>query len=170
MFLEFIKSIALILILLATLTFLGIFLYKTVEYIEDKTFAAKVKIEQIIITISCLHILLIFRRVSFFLVIYSLVIQGIFYNLLQYYPNIQPSNPNFIIGSLMALGNHFLMLRSMILGNNYLVEMVLIFIVIVWCTPFCFFLSLSANDEALPVKGKKTNTWIGKMLGKVLNK
>lgn len=156
--------------MISTLAGLGIGLYKAVEYIEDKTYAAKSKIEQIILVISLLHVILLFRGVNFFLIIYSLAIQGLFYTLLEIYPNISPGNPTFIVGSLMALGNHFLMLRAMIIGRHYLLEMIFAFIVFVWATPFCFFLSLSANDEALPIKGRKTNTWIGRFVKSITKK
>lgn len=167
---QFLKSIFIVFGLIGALAGLGVGLYKAVEYIEDKTFAAKKKIEQMVIAISIGHVLLIFRGVNFFLVLYSLIIQGIFYTLLEVYPNINPANPTFIIGSILALGNHFLMLRSLILGNYYFVEMIFIFVVFVWTTPFAFFLSLSANDEALPIKGRKTNTWIGRIVKQILSK
>ncbi|KAM0677780.1 hypothetical protein BDAP_001630 [Binucleata daphniae] len=167
---DFIKSLFVICSLCVGLLALGIGLYKAVEYIEDKTFAAKKKIEQIIACICLFHVFMFFRNVGFFLIVYSLVIQYIFYSLLDIYPDIQPSNPSFICGSIMALGNHFFMLRSMILGNFYVLEMIVIFVVAVWCTPFCFFLSLSANDEALPTKGKKTNTWIKRIITKMIKK
>lgn len=168
--LDFIKSITVVCGLLVGLLSLGIGLYKAVEYIEDKTFAAKKRIEQIITSICLFHVYMFFRNVGFFLILYSLIIQYMFYTLLDPYPNIQPSNPVFLAGSAMALGNHFFMLRSMILGNFYVLEMVVIFILAVWCTPFCFFLSLSANDEALPMKGKKTNTWIKRIITKLVSK
>ncbi|KAM0686844.1 erv26 superfamily protein [Conglomerata obtusa] len=167
---EFIKSISVLLGVMTGLLSLGIGLYKAVEYIEDKTFAAKKKIEQIIIGISIFHLYMLIRGVSKLILIYSLVIQYLFYSLLDIYPNIQPSNPVFIAGSVMALGNHFLMLKAMILGNYFVAEMIIVFVVGVWCTPFCFFLSLSANDEALPVKGKKANTWIKRFISNIIAK
>lgn len=170
MFYEFIKSVLLIITVFSFFSGLGICMYKAVEYIEDKTYAAKRKIEQIIMTISALHFLLLFRGVNFFLILYSLSIQYIFYSLLDSYPNVQPTNICFIVGTLMALVNHFLILRTMIIGRHYMVEMVFSFVVFVWCTPFCFFLSLSANDDALPVKGKKTNTLIKSFFVRVLQK
>ncbi|EJW01846.1 hypothetical protein EDEG_03675 [Edhazardia aedis USNM 41457] len=154
---------------IAALLAMAVGLYKAVEYIEDRTYAAKKKIEQIIIAISVAHIILLFRRVGFFIVIYSLVIQYIFYSLLEIYPYVQPTNLTFIVGSLMALGNHFLILRAMILNNNYLLEMIFAFLVFVWATPFCFFLSLSANDEAFPTTGKKNSTLIGKFIKRAFN-
>ncbi|KAM0673090.1 hypothetical protein GVAV_003436 [Gurleya vavrai] len=166
--LSFLKSISILFSMIAGLLAIAIGLYKAVEYIEDKTYAAKKRIEQIIIGVSLFHVILMFRGMSKLLLVYSLVIQYLFFSLLEIYPNIQPSNPTFICGSLMALVNHFLTLRCMILGNFYIVEMVLIFVFGVWSTPFCFFLSLSANDEALPVKGKKTNTWIKRFVSNII--
>lgn len=168
--LEFVKSIFIMCLILFGFAGLGLGMYKAVEYIEDRTFAAKRKIEQIIIIISILHIFLIIRGISIFLVIYSLIIQFLFYSLLETYPNIQPTNLYFIIGSILALGNHFLMLRAMILGKNYLIEMVVSFFIFVWCTPFCFFLSLSANDETIPLKERKTNTLIKSFVQRLIEK
>lgn len=170
MLLQFLKSIIIVICLISSLGFAGLGLYKAVEYIEDKTYAAKKKIEQIIITIAILHLFLLFRGVNFFLILYSLSIQGTFYTLLESYPNINPGNPTFILGSVMSLGNHFFILRAMILGKHYIIETLFSFVVFVWATPFCFFLSLSANDEALPTKGKKTNTWISSFVKRLTTK
>jgi hypothetical protein len=145
-------------------------LYKAVEYIEDKTYVAKKYIGIIIKGMSISHTLLLFRGVSILVILYSLSIQYIFYILLEIYPDVCPSNPTFIVGTCMALGNHFLMLRTMINGKHYVIEMILVFIFIVWTTPFCFFLSLSANDETLPSKGKKTSTWIGRLMKKYVGR
>ncbi|TBT96532.1 putative Erv26-like transmembrane adaptor protein [Hamiltosporidium tvaerminnensis] len=169
MFLIFLNSILILLGLIATIIGLAVGLYKAVQFIEDKTYAAKKRIENIITAVSIFHIFLILRKFSLFLVGFSLCIQFLFYSLLDIYPAILPTNIYFVVGSLMAVINHFLFLRALVKGDHYILEMIFYFIVVVWLTPFCFFLSLSANDETLPVKGTKTKTRAGELIKRLFD-
>lgn len=143
----------------------GVGIIKAIEYIEDKAYAAKKHIEKIIQVSALLHIILLFRGVSILQILFSLTIQYSFFCLLEAYPTIKMENPFFVYGSVASLINHFLVIRFLFTSKIRILEIVFHFLLI-WITPFCFFVSLSANDEVLIVSGdrKINNTFIGKIL------
>ncbi|EPR79338.1 Transmembrane adaptor Erv26, partial [Spraguea lophii 42_110] len=168
MFLIFIQSLFIIVFIIALIIGLGFGLYYSVMYIEEHTYAAKDKIEMIIQGILILHIYLLLRGMRIFVIVFSLISNLIFYNLLSSYPYILASNVNFIAGCVAAFINHFLFLQTTIANNYNALEIILYFIIFVWVVPFCFFLSLTANDDTFPVKGNiKRKTWIGRILERV---
>ncbi|KAL0265788.1 UNVERIFIED_CONTAM: hypothetical protein PYX00_011503 [Menopon gallinae] len=143
-------------------------LIHAVAYIEDKAYAAKRRIDTTIKTICVAHILLWFRHVSVFIILYSLVVQYLFYSILDVYPAFEPTNWFFVGGTIGALVNHFLFLRELISNKLNVVEAVLYFVTFVWATPFCFFLSLGANDESFAVRNKKGRaTLMGNLFKKI---
>ncbi|RVD92423.1 transmembrane adaptor Erv26 [Tubulinosema ratisbonensis] len=140
---------------------------RAVSFIEDRTYAAKRRIELIIKIISGLHSLLLLRNVSKLLILYSLIIQFVFFSLLEDYPAFLPTSPYFLGGTFGALINHFLFLRELVVDHINVLEAFVYFFLFVWATPFCFFLSLSANDESFAVKNRKRETFIGKLIKKI---
>lgn len=169
MLLLFFQSLGILLLISGGIIGCAIFLYKTVIYIEDHTMAFKSKLKDIIIFISLFHIILLLRGVNIFQLIYSVSIQFIFYNLYLKYPYFVISDPLLILGSIMALINHFLILRLLVF-DYYILEIITYFILCVWFTPFCFYVSLSANDELMTDlhKNKKVRTIIGNMIERVI--
>lgn len=148
----------------------GLGIIKAIDYIEDRAFAAKKRIKFIIECSMGLHLYFLIRGGSFLHVLLSLSIQYSFFCMLDIYPIIKLDNPYFIYGTLASLINHFLVIRMLFFKQLYSLE-VLVFFLLIWITPFCFFISLSANDEVIVVKGKTTcNTLIGNLLKKVLNR
>ncbi|KCZ74374.1 hypothetical protein H311_04661, partial [Anncaliia algerae PRA109] len=129
--------------------------------------AAKRRIELIIKIISALHVLLLFRGITKFLILFSLIAQFLFFSLLEDYPAFLPTNAYFLSGTICALINHFLFLRELVVNKLGVIETIIYFFVFVWITPFCFFLSLSANDENFAVKSKRRETFIGKFIKKI---
>lgn len=170
MILLFVQSILILLAISAVVILAALFLYQVVVYVEDHAMAAKKRIESIIAVVSALHLLLLLRSVSIFQIIFSLSIQYIFYNLLMKYPNFSATDPYFILGSAMALINHFLVLRLLIL-NYWIWEVIAYFLVFVWTTPFCFYVSLSVNDDMfVPMRNAKRETLLGSVLKRVMAK
>lgn len=169
MFLLFFQSLIILALLASGIIGAAIGLYKTVVYIEDHTMAFKERILQIIMAVGVIHIIMLFRGVSIFQVIYSGCIQYIFYNLYLKYPYFQISDPFLIVGSLMALINHFLTLRLLIF-KFYIIEVIFYFIFSVWLTPFCFYVSLSANEDVMTdlERKKKVRTVLGDLIGRVV--
>lgn len=169
MFLLFIQSVGILLLIAASIVGAAIGLYKTVIYIEDHTMAFKDRILEIIYTVAALHIVMLFRGVSILQVAFSGFIQYIFYHLYLKYPDFTISDPLLITGSVLALVNHFLTLRLLIF-NYYILEIIFYFIMCVWFTPFCFYVSLSANEDVMTDlhKRKKVKTVLGDLIGRVL--
>lgn len=167
----FLKSLFLILGSIGGLVGFGIGIVKAIDYIEDKAYAAKKHIEAIIQISAGLHVVLFFRGVSILQILFSLSIQYAFYCLLDIYPLVKMDNPYFIYGTLASLLNHFLVIRLIFSKSVVYGTEIVFYFALVWITPFCFFLSLSANDEVLFVRGKpSSNTLIGSLLKKYLYK
>lgn len=171
MMLVFVKSLFLIIGSIGSLLGIGLGIVKSIDYIEDRAYAAKKHIETIVQVSAGLHVVLLLRGVSFLQVLFSLSVQYSFYCLLDMYPLVKMDNPYFIYGTVASLINHFLTIR-LIFSRSVVYGMEVVFyFVLIWVTPFCFFLSLSANDEALFVKGKtQSNTLVGNFLKKYLYK
>lgn len=170
MFGIFFKSLVILVSSVVGLLGLGLGIIKAIDYIEDKAFAAKKRIKQIIEVSMGLHLYFLIRTGSFLHVLFSLSIQYSFYCMLDIYPIIKLDNPYFIYGTLASLVNHFLVIRMLFFKHLYSLE-VLSFFLLIWITPFCFFISLSANEEVIVVKGKTTcNTLIGNLLKKFINR
>ena len=168
MILLFFKSIAILVSIVGGIVLLGAGLLNSVSFIEDRAYAAKRRIDYIIRAICVCHIILWFRNVSVLIVLYSLAVQYIFYCILDVYPAFEPTNPFFVGGTVGALINHFLFLRELVLNKLNVVETVLYFVAFVWVTPFCFFLSLGANDESFATRNKKKRaTLLGNLVKKV---
>lgn len=168
MLLIFLKSIGILVGIVSSIVLLGAGMMRAVSYIEDKAYASKRRIDFIIKTICVSHIILWLRKVSIFVVLYSLIVQYLFYSLLESYPAFEPTNWFFIGGTAGALINHFLFLRELVVNRLGVIETVFYFIVFVWATPFCFFLSLGANDESFATRNKKRRTTlIGQLFKKI---
>ncbi|EQB60614.1 tex261-like protein [Vairimorpha apis BRL 01] len=170
MILDFFKSIVVFFGAIGGLVGLGLGIIKSIEYIEDRAYSAKNKIKRIVEISMLLHFYLLLRCKSIFQTIFSLSIQYSFYCMLEIYPIVKLDNPYFIYGTLASLVNHFLVIRMLFYTNLYSFEVLFVF-ALIWITPFCFFISLSANDEVIVVKGKTTtNTLIGNFFKKLLNR
>ncbi|KAF7697553.1 Testis Expressed Sequence [Cucumispora dikerogammari] len=170
MFFEFLKSIVFLIIGFSFIVGLVAIIYKSVLFIERKPHAAKKNIYSIIHTIAALHLLLLIRGYSKLLILYSLIIIFIFYQLMYNYPDVQIESPYFITGTVMTLINHFLYLRVLADNSHNVFEVLVYFIIFVWVVPFCFFLSLSANDMLIHEGGRKRETYLYKLLKKVTEK
>jgi hypothetical protein len=162
----FFKSLFLVVAAVGGLLGIGLGIIKAIDYIEDQAYAAKKHIEKIVQVSMGLHVIMLLRGVSILQILFSLSIQYSFFCLLDLYPLIKMDNPYFIYGTIASLINHFLVIRLLFQHDIYGLEIVLYFLLI-WITPFCFFMSLSANDEVIFIKGKtSSNTLIGNFLKK----
>lgn len=165
MFFVFLKSLFLVAVSITVLFMFGLGIVNAIDYIEDKAYAAKKHIGTIIQVSSVLHAILLFRGVSILQILFSLSVQYAFYCLLDIYPLVKMDNPYFIYGTVASLLNHFLVIRLIFAKPAVYGLEIVFYFALIWITPFCFFLSLSANDEVLFVKGKATsNTLIGNLL------
>jgi len=148
-------------------------LYKSIHYIEEYPNRAKEKIRILIYTISALHLLLLFRGFSIFVVVFSLICQFLFHNLLDDYPNVETGGAGFISAVVMTFINHMVFLSTMLQHKTGVAEIFFHFFVIVWAVPFSFFLSLTASDSIISLPGSKKpirRTIAGKVIDTLLSK
>jgi hypothetical protein len=143
-------------------------LFRAMNFIEDQSYAAKRRITQIIQVISICHLILLLRGLPFFLTLFSLFVQTLFYSLLDNYPGFEPTSKLFLGGIGAAVVNHFLFLwQTMKSGGIGMVETIIYFIIFVWTTPFCFLLSLGVNDETFATKKRRRETFVGRLIRRI---
>lgn len=156
----------------AVIGFIG-FLYRAIHYIEEYPNRAKEKIKILAYTVWAFHLLLLYRGFSIWVVLFSCLAQGLFYNLLEDYPNIETGGAGFVTAAVVAFINHGLFLTSMLRSQFGLFEILFYFFGIVWALPFSIFISLTANDEIITIGGNKKpirRTMVGKVLDTILSK
>lgn len=167
---EFILSIFYLFIGIGSVIGLVCIIWRSVLFIETRPHAAKKNITTLIHSIAILHIVPLIRGYSLKLLIYSELIILIFYQLIYNYPDVQLDSPYFIIGTILTLVNHFLYLRVLADNSHHPLEVIFYFIIFVWVVPFCFYLSLSANDMLIHEGGKRRETYLGKFFKELVGK
>ncbi|KAK9470513.1 transmembrane adaptor Erv26 [Dipodascopsis tothii] len=144
-------------------------LYYLSELVEEHSTYTKNLLEKLIYAISVVHVLLlVFDRFPFWLTVFSLVSQGVYYQNLRQFPFIQLSSSTFIASCVLVLLNHYFWfqhfskpsvpppaMRSSPLyvpPSSYATfsEISSFFGICVWLIPFALFVSLSAGDNVLP--------------------
>jgi len=141
---------------------IGIGAVRSINYIEENPYAAKEKIQMIVYGIIASHMFFMIIRLPLYVIIFSLTIQYAFNALFDSYPFIKPEDPKFLYGVLASLVNHFLLIKFFV-GHSYGIIVVILSFIIIWATPFCFFFSMSAADDApfANHSGKSTKTYVG---------
>jgi hypothetical protein len=114
-----------------------------------------------------MHVLLmVFEKMSFWLLLFSLCSHLFYSLLLRDFPFIQLSDPVFITSCgplivlvswiqidfvVLAVSDHFLWFRHFtVVRELRFSEIVSFFFICVWLVPFLFFISLSASENMLP--------------------
>lgn len=144
---------------------------RSIEYIEENTYAAKQKIQNLIYGVLLCHIYLLWAGVPIYHLLLSLSIQYTFNCFMRDYPAIKPEDFRFIYGVVGSLINHFLMIKFFFDRHCGVVTIIFCFI-LVWATPFAFFFSMSATDDVLFVKNQgqqNVKTYAGMLLDYLLN-
>lgn len=143
---------------------------RSIEYIEENTYAAKDKIQKIIYFSMGCYVFFLMKGIPLWHLLMGLGIQYTFHCLMHNYPAVRPEDPRFIGGVIGSLINHFLMIKFFFekSGNIFLI---IFAFAIVWLTPFCFFFSMSATDDVLFVKtqNRQVKTYAGMLLDYCLN-
>ncbi|ORD95187.1 hypothetical protein ECANGB1_2768 [Enterospora canceri] len=170
MFLEFLKVSGIFVTIVAAVIGVCIVTIRSIEYIEENTYAAKEKIVKIIYFTMACYIFFMLKGMSFLHLLLGLGIQYTFNILMHTYPAIKPEDPKFIGAVLGSLVNHFLMIKFFFDKSGSIFMIVFAF-VIVWLTPFCMFFSMSATDDVLFVKNpnKPLKTYAGMFLDWLLH-
>lgn len=170
MFFEFLKISFTFVAVVAAVIGICVGTIRSIEYIEENTYAAKSKIQSIIYICMGFYIFFLLKGLPFWHLLVGLGVQYTFHCLLHTYPAIRPEDPCFLIGVLGSLVNHFLMIKFFFEKSGGVLMIIFAFL-LVWLTPFCFFFSMSATDDVLFVKNshKPVKTYAGMVLDYLLN-
>ncbi|KAK9382443.1 transmembrane adaptor Erv26 [Kockiozyma suomiensis] len=144
-------------------------LYYLSELVEEHSRFTKRLLEKLILGIVVIHILLLlFDHFPFWLTVFSIATQFVYYQNLKQFPFIQLSSSTFIASCVLVLLNHYFWfqhfsrpsippptLRSSPLYEPPAAfpsfsEVSSFFGICVWFVPFSLFVSLSAGDNVLP--------------------
>jgi len=127
-------------------------MYYVAELIEEYTTTAKRIIRLILITITFLNILLILFETQFTWTLcgIGLIANIIYFFILADFPVIGFLSPTFLFSMLLLIIHHYFAFSFF--NHHYypFPEILAYFTIFVWMIPFCFVLSLSANDYVLP--------------------
>jgi hypothetical protein len=127
-------------------------MYYVAELIEEYTTVAKRIIRLILIIVTSLNILLIIFETQFTWTLcgIGLISNIIYFFILADFPVIGFLSPTFLFSMLLLVIHHYFAFSFF--TNHYypFPEILAYFTIFVWVIPFCFVLSLSANDYVLP--------------------
>ena len=126
-------------------------LYYLAEFVEEYSVLARRIITRSLQFVLVLHVLLLVESLPFWRLLFSAMSHLVYAMLLPGFPIIQLSDPTFLLGCALAIGNHFSWFAYFANTRTYgFMEIVSFFLFVVWLIPFMFFISLSASDNILP--------------------
>lgn len=126
-------------------------LYYISELVEEYSVITKKLLFVCCLTIISIQVLMLFENeLPISNLFYSIFCSCWHYRLVEMFPFIAPSDPIFIISCLLSTINHFIWFYHFKSGYWSVEELTSFFGIIVWFLPFCFIISLSANDSTLP--------------------
>ncbi|KAI8367753.1 transmembrane adaptor Erv26-domain-containing protein [Blakeslea trispora] len=109
------------------------------------------------IFVIVLHVLLwIFDRLPFFSLAFSAGCHLVYSLNLRTFPFIRLSSLPFISSCLLVFVDHFIWFKYFTVHYRPFMDIAAFFGLCVWLVPFAYFISLSANDNALPTSGDPT--------------
>ncbi|KAI8578370.1 hypothetical protein K450DRAFT_247565 [Umbelopsis ramanniana AG] len=148
-------------------------LYYLAELVEEYTVFTKKIIKYATGTVVFIHVCLwIFDRKPFFQILFSLACHGVYSMNLQTFPFISLTSPPFLASCgtylslfwillifsclhsrrlVLVLIDHFVWFQYFTRHYTPFMDIAAFFGVCVWLIPFAYFISLSANDNALPL-------------------
>ncbi|XP_025419814.1 protein TEX261 [Sipha flava] len=132
--------------------FIGAGVYYLAEFVEEHTILTKKVIKWTIHVVIICHIgLYLFDNVPLTLIAIGLLSHIIYYLLLTDFPHFNLTSLSFIMSIILLVGNHVLAFKYFRQRYSTLSEVISYFTVCLWTVPFMYLLSLSANDNTLPV-------------------
>ncbi|KAI9267533.1 transmembrane adaptor Erv26-domain-containing protein [Helicostylum pulchrum] len=103
------------------------------------------------VVIISFHILFwIFDRLPFFYLAFSVGCHVVYSLNLKTFPFISLSSVPFVGSCILVFANHFLWFKYFTTHYRPFMDIAAFFGLCVWLVPFAYFISLSANDNALP--------------------
>jgi len=133
-------------------------LYYLAELVEEYTQLSKRILRDTILFVLVLHLLLlVFEDFPALLTLMGLLSHATYFTLLRTFPFIYVTDPKFIASCLLAVASHILWFRHFTSTDVFypFSEILAFFLFCVWLVPFGFFVSLSANESALPQAGEE---------------
>ena len=127
-------------------------MYYVAELIEEYTTVAKRIIRLLLIIVTSLNILLILFESDFTwtLCLIGLISNVIYFFILSDFPVIGFLSPTFLFSMVLLVIHHYFAFSFFNYHYYPFPEILAYFTIFVWIIPFCFVLSLSANDYVLP--------------------
>ncbi|XP_054365753.1 protein TEX261 isoform X1 [Mirounga angustirostris] len=126
-------------------------LYYLAELIEEYTVATSRIIKYMIwFSTAVLIGLYVFERFPTFMIGVGLFTNLVYFGLLQTFPFIMLTSPNFILSCGLVVVNHYLAFQFFAEEYYPFSEVLAYFTFCLWIIPFAFFVSLSAGENVLP--------------------
>ncbi|KAI7847673.1 transmembrane adaptor Erv26 [Circinella umbellata] len=126
-------------------------LYYLAELVEEYTVYTRKVIKGMTVTVIVIHVLLwIVDRLPFLLLAFSILCHGIYTLNLKTFPFISLTSPPFLASCVLVFADHFLWFKFFTTHYRPFIDIAAFFGICVWLIPFTYFISLSANDNALP--------------------
>mmetsp|Transcript_196 Transcript_196/g.663 ORF Transcript_196/g.663 Transcript_196/m.663 type:complete len:201 (+) Transcript_196:151-753(+) len=126
-------------------------LYYLAEFVEEYTVFTKNLLKKSIFAIAGVHVLLlVLDDLPYLQLLFGIAVQFVYYQLLHKFPVIELTDFWFLASCGCAVVNHCTWF--IYFANHYypFKEILAFFFICVWMVPFGFFISLSANENALP--------------------
>lgn len=130
-------------------------LYYIAELVEEHTRITKRVISLIIKVVIGIHVaLLVVDQLPLLAVGTGVASHALYLRLLQTFPYISLSSPEFLGSIGMLVASHVVWIRFFLSSAVVSLEWALGFLLIMlWLVPFAFFISLAANESVLPGAG-----------------
>ncbi|KAF5902787.1 ventral anterior homeobox 2, partial [Clarias magur] len=126
-------------------------LYYLAELIEEYTVATSRIIKyMIMISTGVLVGLYLFEGFPMLMIGVGLFTNLVYFGLLQTFPYIMLSSPNFILSCILVVINHYMAFQYFSEEYYAFSEVLAYFTICLWVIPFAFFVSLSAGENVLP--------------------
>ncbi|XP_072434316.1 protein TEX261 isoform X1 [Chiloscyllium punctatum] len=126
-------------------------LYYLAELIEEYTVITSRIIKYMIwFSTAVLIGLYLFENFPALMIGVGLFTNLVYFGLLQTFPYILLTSPNFILSCVLVVCNHYLAFQHFAEEYYPFAEVLAYFTLCLWITPFSFFVSLSAGENVLP--------------------
>uniref|UniRef100_A0A8C8CR08 Protein TEX261 n=1 Tax=Oncorhynchus tshawytscha TaxID=74940 RepID=A0A8C8CR08_ONCTS len=126
-------------------------LYYLAELIEEYTVATSRIIKYMILfSTGVLSGLYLFEGFPWLMMGCGLFTNLVYFGLLQTFPYILLSSPNFILSCVLVVLNHYMAFQYFAAEYYPFSEVLAYFTICLWIIPFSFFVSLSAGENVLP--------------------
>ncbi|CAI6355491.1 unnamed protein product [Macrosiphum euphorbiae] len=157
-FMFLVIAIAAVLQIALISVFIGAGVYYLAEFVEEHTSLTRKVIKWTIHVVIICHIgLYVFDNLPLTLIALGLLSHIVYYFLLTDFPHFNLTSLSFISSIILLIGNHVLAFKFFRQRYTTISEVFSYFTVCLWMVPFMFILSLSANDNTLPITNVDDN-------------